>query len=100
MQPMARSDGRLGTQRCWELDTTIPMGPFRLGLPYDSMLPLSPVSSPFISSHLNLRPRALPLLVGRLRNPTDHTEHCRLMQEITIQLKAGKQNPTAWCSNA
>lgn len=44
MQPMARSDGQLGTQRCWELDTTIPMGPFCLGLPYDSMLPLSPFS--------------------------------------------------------
>lgn len=71
------------------------MGPFQPGLPYDSMVPAGPVSSPFISSHLNLRPRALPLWKGRLRSLTDHTEHCRLTQEITIWLKAGKQHPTA-----
>lgn len=71
------------------------MGPFQPGLPYDSMVPAGPVSSPFISSHLNLRPRALPLWKGRLRSLTDHTEHCRLTQEIAIWLKAGKQHPTA-----
>lgn len=71
------------------------MGPFQPGLPYDSMVPAGPVSSPFISSHLNLRPRALPLWKGRLRSLTDHTEHCRLTQEITIWLKARKQHPTA-----
>ena len=71
------------------------MGPFQPGLPYDSMVPAGPVSSPFISSHLNLRPRALPLWKGRLRSLTDHTEHCRLTQEIAIWLRAGKQHPTA-----